>query len=157
MIEQAAQWIGGVLILAGAFFYVVGALGLVRMPDLFSRLHAASVLDTAGAGLLILGMVLTAGFSLVSVKLLIILGVVVFTTPVATHALAQAALHDGVEPVLASKKVLGEPPRAEPRREVPPAAPEAEEKAQKQKQGGRAQARRGNTTRSKGKAKPSKR
>lgn len=155
MMEQAGQWIGGIVICIGAFFYVVGAFGLVRMPDLFTRLHAASVLDTAGAGLLILGMILTAGFSLVSVKLLIILGVVVFTTPVATHALAQAALHDGVEPVLASKKVLGEPARAEDRREVPPAAPEAE-KAQKRKQGA-ARTRRGDAARSKGKAKPSKR
>ena len=55
-----ASW---ALIFAGSFFTVVGALGLVRMPDIFTRMHAASVTDTAGAGLLIVGMVLRARIS----------------------------------------------------------------------------------------------
>jgi len=88
-------------LLAGSFFYAVGMMGLLRMPDLFTRLHAFSVAETLGVGFLILGMVLQAGFSLVTVKLLFILGVIVVTAPVASHALARAALHDGEKPLLA--------------------------------------------------------
>ena len=94
---DAASW---ALIALGSFFTIVGAVGLVRMPELFTRMHAASVTDTLGAGLLILGMVLQAGFSLVTLKLLFILALFFFTGPVVTHALAQAALHEKIEPRL---------------------------------------------------------
>lgn len=85
-------------ILAGSFFTLAGALGLVRMPEVFTRMHAASVIDTLGAGFLIVGMMLQAGLALVSAKLLFILALIFFTGPVITHALAQAALEAGVEP-----------------------------------------------------------
>jgi multicomponent Na+:H+ antiporter subunit G len=98
---DALSW---VLILAGSFFTVVGALGLVRMPDLFTRMHAASVTDTLGAGLLFAGLMVQAGLGLVSLKLLFILILFFFTGPVATHALAQAALHAKVEPMLAEDR-----------------------------------------------------
>jgi multicomponent Na+:H+ antiporter subunit G len=88
------------LILAGSFFICVGMLGLVRMPDVFTRMHAASVTDTLGAGLLFAGFMLQAGFSLISVKLVFILGLLFFTGPVVTHALSQAALHAGILPRL---------------------------------------------------------
>jgi multicomponent Na+:H+ antiporter subunit G len=101
-----SEIIGSVLIVLGAFFYVVGAIGIYRMPDVFTRMHAAGISDTAGAGLLIAGMMFLAGFSLVSVKLAIIMGVILFTSPIATHALAQAALHEGLEPVGVGNKVL---------------------------------------------------
>lgn len=87
-------------IISGGFFTVVGAIGLLRMPDFFTRMHAASVIDTLGAGLLAAGMMLQAGPTLVAVKLLFILALLFFIGPVVTHALAQAALHAGVEPVL---------------------------------------------------------
>ena len=83
---------GSMLIVLGAFFYVVGAIGIYRMPDVFTRMHAAGISDTVGAGLLIFGMRCFAGFSLVTVKRASILGVIFFTSPSATHALAQAAL-----------------------------------------------------------------
>ena len=113
--------IASVLIVLGSFFYVVGAIGIYRMPDVFTRMHAAGISDTAGAGLLLMGMMLFAVASGVSffviVKLAIILGVILFTSPIATHALAQAALHAGLEPVLASKKVMiGPGAHAEPAR-----------------------------------------
>ena len=88
----------------GGFFYLVGGIGLVRMPDLFTRMHAASVSETLGTGLLVLGMVLQAGFSLVTVKLLIIFFMLMIVAPVSTHALARAALHDGKFPLLANAK-----------------------------------------------------
>ena len=77
---------------AVAFFAMVGCLGLVRMPDLYPRMHAASVTDTLGAGLLLAGLVLASGPNLLSAKL-VLLGLLIFlTSPTATHALAQAAL-----------------------------------------------------------------
>jgi multicomponent Na+:H+ antiporter subunit G len=97
IILEIASW---VLILLGSFFVVVGMLGLVRMPDVFTRMHAASVTDTLGVGLLIAGMILQAGLSLVSLKLGFLLALFFFMGPVVTHALAQACLHENVEPLL---------------------------------------------------------
>ena len=88
------------LILAGSFFTVVGMLGLLRMPEVFTRMHAASVTDTLGVGLLIAGMALQAGFTLVTLKLGFLLALFFFTAPVVTHALAQACLHERVNPLL---------------------------------------------------------
>lgn len=94
---DALSW---ALILGGAFFTITGMIGLLRMPDFFTRLHAASVTDTLGAGLLCCGLMLQAGPTLVTAKLLFILALLFFTGPAITHALAQAALHAGVEPKL---------------------------------------------------------
>jgi multicomponent Na+:H+ antiporter subunit G len=93
-----------VLVLAGSFFICVGMFGLVRMPDLFTRMHAASVTDTLGAGLLFAGFVLQAGFTLVAAKLVIILALLFFAGPVITHALSQAALHAGILPRLSEDR-----------------------------------------------------
>ena len=87
-------------LLGGSFFYVVGAIGLNRMPDIFTRMHAVSVSETLGVGLLILGMALQAGMTLVTVKLIFIMVILMWTGAVATHALARAALHDGERPLL---------------------------------------------------------
>lgn len=85
---------------AGGFFYVVGMIGMNRMPDLFTRMHATSVSETLGLSLLFLGMALQAGFTLVLVKLVVIFALIMLTAPTAAHALARAALHEGVRPVL---------------------------------------------------------
>jgi len=97
LLIEIASWL---LIVAGSFFTVVGALGLLRMPEVFSRMHAASVTDTLGVGFLVFGMMLQAGYSLVTLKLLILLALFFFTVPVVTHALARACLHEGIEPLL---------------------------------------------------------
>jgi multicomponent Na+:H+ antiporter subunit G len=97
LILEMASWM---LILLGSFFTVVGTLGLVRLPDVFTRMHAASVTDTLGVGLLILGMGLQAGLSLVTLKLFFLLALFFFTGPVVTHALAQACLHENIRPQL---------------------------------------------------------
>lgn len=86
---------------AGGFFCVTGALGLCRMPDFYTRMHAASITDTLGAGLILLGLALQAGLTLVAVKLLMIGLLIFFTSPTATHALAKAAYARGVKPLLA--------------------------------------------------------
>lgn len=85
----------------GGVFYLIGAVGLNRMPDVFSRMHATSVSETLGVGLLVLGMLLQAGISLVAVKLVFIVLALWTSGAVATHALARAALHDGERPLLA--------------------------------------------------------
>jgi len=91
-------------VLLGSFFTVVGALGLVRMPEVFTRMHAQSVTDTLGVGFLILGMGLQAGLSLVTLKLLILLALFFFTAPVVTHALARACIHEKVQPMVAEDR-----------------------------------------------------
>lgn len=92
---DALSW---VLIVGGGLFALIGAVGVVRFPDFWARLHAASVSDSAGVILMILGMCLQAGWSLVTVKLLIIGAFLFITGPTATHAVANAALATGMRP-----------------------------------------------------------
>lgn len=92
--------VSGTLIISGALAIIVGLLGVFRMPDFFTRLHAASVVDTMGTMLIIFGLMLYSGFNIVSVKLLLILIFILITTPAAAHALAKSALHGGLEPML---------------------------------------------------------
>lgn len=94
---DALSW---VLLSAGGFFCVVGAVGLLRMPDFYTRMHAASVIETLGAGLILLGLMLQAGLTLVAVKLLMVGVLIFFVSPTATHALARAALARGLQPLL---------------------------------------------------------
>ena len=97
---DALSW---VCLVAGGFFGIVGGIGLLRFPDLFSRFHAAGVTDTLGAGLILIGLMLQAGWSLITIKLVLILAFGLFTSPTATHALAKAALHGKVKPQLRRK------------------------------------------------------
>ncbi len=100
-LNHYASWL---FIGLGSFFTLVGAIGLMRMPDVFTRMHATSVSDTLGAGFLILGLILQAGLTLVTLKLIFILGLLFMTGPVAAHALAQAALHAGAKPLLSEDR-----------------------------------------------------
>jgi multicomponent Na+:H+ antiporter subunit G len=97
LVVDTMSW---VLFLAGGFFCIVGAIGLLRMPDFYTRVHAASVNDTLGAALILLGLALQAGWTLAAAKLLIIALLIFFTSPAATHALTNAALGRGLEPLL---------------------------------------------------------
>ncbi|MBK6972519.1 MAG: monovalent cation/H(+) antiporter subunit G [Sterolibacteriaceae bacterium] len=92
-----ASWI---CLVAGGFFSIVGTIGLNRMPDFFTRMHAASVTDTLGAGLVLLGLMLQAGWTLVMVKLVFLGLLMFFASPAAAHALAKAALARGLKPRL---------------------------------------------------------
>ena len=75
-------------------------VGIVRLPDFFSRLHGGGITDTLGAGLILVGLMFQAGFSLALVKVLMILGFLLITSPTGCHALAQAALTQGLRPLL---------------------------------------------------------
>ena len=86
------------LIISGSFFVIVGAFGTYRFPDFWSRLHAASITDSAGVILLLIGMGVYSGLTLITFKLLVI-GLFLFITgPTSTHAVANAALVSGLRP-----------------------------------------------------------
>lgn len=98
MLALALDVLSWICILGGLFFILTGTLGVLRMPDVFTRCHAAGMTDTMGAGFLILGMCLQVGLSLVTLRLLLVYGFLLATSPIATHALARAALAGKVEP-----------------------------------------------------------
>ena len=80
-------------LVSGLFFILVGVIGLIRMPDVFSRMHATTKCDTMGAGLIFLGLILWQGFSFVSLNILLILVFIWITNPTAAHAIAKSAYH----------------------------------------------------------------
>ena len=91
--------LSGFFILLGVLALLIGALGLLRLPDVYCRIHAVGMIDTAGASFIILGMIIHQGFSLVTFKLALIGVFLFFTSPIATHAVAQVAHKMGVKPV----------------------------------------------------------
>lgn len=95
MLIDALSW---ACLVGGGFFALVGGIGLVRMPNFFTRIHAASVTDTLGAALILLGLALQAGLTLNALKLAVLLLLIFFTTPAAAHALAKAAIARGMDP-----------------------------------------------------------
>jgi multicomponent Na+:H+ antiporter subunit G len=95
-----ASWI---LLAGGAAFLFIAGIGILRLPDVYSRMHAAGIGDTLGAALIVGGLMVQSGFTLVTVKLLFILLFLFFTSPTATHALAKAALAGRVKPLLAKE------------------------------------------------------
>lgn len=97
--DVALDVASGLCLLAGGFFCVIGAIGLIRMPDFYTRMHALSVIDTLGAGLILLGLLLQVDAWLVAVKLVAIGLLLFFAGPTAAHALAKAARLRGLEPL----------------------------------------------------------
>ena len=91
---DVASW---VLLVAGSLACVIGAIGLLRLPDFYARTHAASINDTLGAGLILAGLILQAGATLVAVKLLMVFVFLLLTSPTSAHALAKAAARTGVK------------------------------------------------------------
>lgn len=87
-----------VALLSGAGFVLIGGIGMLRLPDLYTRMHAASLTDSLGTLLVLLGIMLQAGFSLASFKLAAIALFLLLTGPTATYALANAALLSGYRP-----------------------------------------------------------
>jgi len=87
------------LILIGSAFGIIGGIGIVRMPSFFTRIHAAGMAETMCAPPILLAMMIQAGWTLVTFKLVLILIFLFLTSPTASHALAKAALHGGVSPL----------------------------------------------------------
>ena len=90
-------------LILGSFFILTGALGLLRMPDIYTRLHSAGIVDTMGAGLIVVGLMIEAGVSQIALKLLLIPAFLFFTTPTASHALSHAAFTAGIKPWTTNK------------------------------------------------------
>ena len=96
----AVDIVSWILLIAGSLFCVIGGIGLLRLPDFFSRMHGAGITDTLGAALVLVGLMVQAGLSLLTVKLIMILVILWLTSPTSTHAIAKAARMSGLDPVL---------------------------------------------------------
>jgi len=86
------------LVAGGVFFTLVAAVGLLRLPDVYTRTHAASKSDTLGAALTLAAVALTFGADLSSVKAALLLVFMFITNPTAAHAIARAAADQGIDP-----------------------------------------------------------
>lgn len=93
MIDSILALASGLALALGGFFMLSGAVGLLRFPDFYTRMHAAGMTDTLATFLIIGGLMLLAGWSLALLKLGLILLFIFFTSPTASHALARAAQH----------------------------------------------------------------
>ena len=95
VVQDILSW---VLLSAGGLFVLVGGIGALRMPNLYTRMHAASVTDTMGPILVLAGIMLQAGLSLATLKLAAILLFLLITSPTSSYALASAAMLAGIRP-----------------------------------------------------------
>tara|TARA_B100000745_G_C20100629_1_gene376465 strand:+ start:454 stop:783 length:330 start_codon:yes stop_codon:yes gene_type:complete len=100
-VEQILDIVSWILLLLGGFFGITGAVGLFRFPEFYTRVHAASVTDSMATLLIISGLLLQVPSWIVAVKLLFILFFLLLTSPTASHALAKAARHGGLKPLVA--------------------------------------------------------
>ncbi len=95
MLIDILSWI---MLLTGSILLIIGAIGLHRLPEFFTRTHAGSVTDSGAAAFILIGLMLQAGLTLITAKLFLILLFLWFTSPTASHVLAQSALRDGLRP-----------------------------------------------------------
>ena len=102
-----------ICLLFGAIFTLTGAVGLLRLPSFYTRLHAASVTESLAAPLLIIGIILDTGFTLDSAKLVLIIVIMVVANPTITHGLCRAAAHGGNTPEMDSKSTQSNPSQTE--------------------------------------------
>jgi multicomponent Na+:H+ antiporter subunit G len=97
MLIEILSWL---FIIVGCVFSIISAIGILRLPDVYTRMHAAGIGDTAALGAFSVGMMLQAGWSITTTKLMLILLFMFFASPTTTHALAKAALAGGVKPMV---------------------------------------------------------
>ena len=109
MIDGITDILSWILLGLGGACVVIGGIGALRLPNFYARLHAASLTDTMAAILIFLGLILQAGFTLASVKLLAILAFLLLTGPTASYALANASLMSGRKPEALDMKELEDP------------------------------------------------
>jgi multicomponent Na+:H+ antiporter subunit G len=99
---EVLSWI---MVLSGSAFVIIGGIGLLRLPDFYTRIHAAGITDTLGSWLILLGLMLHEGFTLAAAKLAMLLFFLLATGPLASHALAKAAYLRGLDPLQGSELV----------------------------------------------------
>ena len=117
MMDMLLLVLSGLSIAIGVIALLIGSLGLIKLPDVYCRIHAVGMIDTAGASFIILGMIIHQGSSLVSFKLALIGVFLFFTSPIATHAVAQVAHKMGVKPA-GRNLVKAAPTKKEPTKKV---------------------------------------
>lgn len=105
MILDTLSW---VCLIGGGITGIIGGIGIHLFPDFYSRQHATGITDTLSAFLILLGLGLQAGLTIAAFKLALVFLLLFFTSPTASHALAQAAMHSGLKPLLADDKKKGE-------------------------------------------------
>ena len=99
MMDVILDIISWIFLLGGSFFCLTGAVGLLRFPEFFSRIHAASLTDTLGASMILIGLMFQAGWGLALPKLILILIFSLLAGTTASHAMAKAALKSGMKPL----------------------------------------------------------
>jgi len=102
--EYLIQYSSIFFLFLGCFFILSGSIGLIKLPDVFSRIHAAGLIDTLGTGFVILALIIYSGFSLVSLKLFLIPLFILFTSPISSHAISLFAYESGHKPKTKNKK-----------------------------------------------------
>jgi len=90
--------VADLVLLVGLFFIAAGVVGVLRLPDFYTRLHALGKSDTLGVALTVGALALRGGATLTSVKILLIVAFVTLANPTATHALGRAAYRAGIAP-----------------------------------------------------------
>ena len=91
-------WVSAGLVLAGAFFFLAGTVGLLRFPDVYNRLHALTKADNMGLGLIVVGLMLRSGSLAAGLEMLLIWLLVLASGATTAHLIATAALRGGVQP-----------------------------------------------------------
>lgn len=102
--SNITEIVSGIFLVIGAVAMLVGGVGILRMPDLFTRLHAVGIIDTLGVAAILIGLAFLAGWGLVLIKLIIILALLMLLNPSTSHALARAAVHGAKKPWLSAPK-----------------------------------------------------
>jgi multicomponent Na+:H+ antiporter subunit G len=91
------SFVAALFLLGGAIFLLVSCVGLIRLPDFYTRAHAVGKAETLGSMLILIGLAVYNGAALSSVKLVLILAIIAVTNPTATHALTRAAMRSGLK------------------------------------------------------------
>lgn len=115
MFQFIREGLAVLFIASGVFFFLVSTIGLLRLPDVYTRLHATSKADTLGAGLSLLGVILYLGWSLTSLKLLVVIAFIWITSPTASHLIGKAAYRSKVKPACGTFTVLDFTERDDPK------------------------------------------
>ncbi len=97
--ESVLDILSWALLICGGVFTIIGGIGMIRLPDVFTRMHAAGVAETMGTGAILAGLMVQAGWSMITVKLALMAVFILFTNPTATHAIAKAAIGEGLIPL----------------------------------------------------------
>jgi len=104
-IAEVLSWI---FIGAGSVFVIIGGVGMLRLPDFYTRIHAAGITDTMGSWLILVGLMFQSGWNLVTAKLVFLMFFMVATSPLASHALAKAAFLRDLKPLLGPELIRGD-------------------------------------------------